>query len=152
MAKRKTILYLSPETAVALGEYQARHRAQFRSCSAAAEHLLQRALAGAVDEGLEGLLLPNIERAVRRAVRAQVEDLAALVQDKIERQSGRLAGLLVASGKDAYRAAALGKTVLEFQIGPGQAEEIARDVDLGAGARYSRQGLREPHGANPAKR
>ncbi len=150
--KERKRLYLGAATLLALEEYQRRHAARFGNVSQAAEHLLQRALSGALDEGMEGLLLPNNERAVRQAVRAQVDDLAEIVQGQIDRQSGRLAGLLVASGKDAYRAAALSKTVLEFQIGQAQAEAIAREVDLGAGARYSRQGLREPRGAVPAKR
>ncbi len=137
--KERTVLFLSPRTKAALAEYQRLHRARYRSTSEAADHLLERALAGALDEGLEGLLLPAIERAVRAAVR---EEVAAMVEPRIERQSHRLAGLLVASGKDAYRAAGLGRALLEQQVGRGQAEAVARDVELGAGARYSRQSLR----------
>ena len=137
--KERTVLFLSPRTKAALAEYQRLHRAQHRSTSEAADHLLGRALAGALDEGVEGLLLPAIERAVRAAVR---EEVAATVEPRLERQSHRLAGLLVASGKDAYRAAGLGRALLEQQVGRGRAEAVARDVDLRAGARYSSQGLR----------
>ena len=137
--KERTVLFLSPRTKAALAEYQRLHRARYRSTSEAADHLLERALVGALDEGVEGLLLPAIERAVRAAVRPEV---AERVGEQIDRQSHRLAGLLVASGKDAYRAAGFGRALLERQAGRGQAEAIARDVDLGAGARYSRQGLR----------
>ena len=139
MTKQKTILYLTPATRLALEEYQRRHAGRFRTTSLAAEHLLRRALTEDLDEGVEGLLLPAIERAVRAAVRQEV---AERVGEQIERQSNRLAGLLVASGKDAYRAAALAQADLEQRAGKRQAEAIARDVDLGAGARYSRQGLR----------
>ena len=140
MAKRRTIVYLSEETALALGEYQRRHRDRLPSGSATIEHLLRRALTADLDEGVEGLLLPAIARAVRAAVRQEVGER---VGEQIARQSHRLAGLLVASDKDAHRAAELGRAVLERQVGQGPAGEIARDVELRAGARYSRQGLRD---------
>ncbi len=139
VSKGRHVVYLSAATATALADYRARRGAAFRSTSEAVEHLLRRALTGELDEGLEGLLLPHIERAVRAAVR---EEVGELVGQQIERQSNRLAALLVASGKDAYRAAALAQADLEQRAGKRQAEAIARDVDLGAGARYSRQGVR----------
>ena len=142
MTKQKTILYLSAETVGALMEYQRLHRARFRSASAAADHLLGRALGGELDEGMEGLLAPLVERAVREATREEVADA---VKRLLDRQTNRLAALLVQSGKDAHRAAGLGLAVLERQTGDvGRAAAIARDVELKAGARYRRDGLRAP--------
>ncbi len=109
MSKRRYVVYLNAATATALADYRARRGAAFRSTSEAVEHLLTRALTGELDEGLEGLLLPHIAGAVRAAVR---EEVGELVGEKVERQSNRLAALLVASGKDAYRAAALARADL----------------------------------------
>ena len=141
-AKMRTVLYLSPATARALAEYQGRERRRFPSVSAAGDHLLGRALQGELDEGMEGLLAPLLERAVREATREEVADA---VKRLLDGQTNRLAALLVQSGKDAHRAAGLGLAVLERQTGDvGRAAAIARDVELKAGARYRRDGLRAP--------
>ena len=133
-------LYASPATARAMADYQRRERRRFPSVSAAGDHLLGRALQGELDEGMEGLLAPLLERAVREATREEVADA---VKRLLERQTNRLAALLVQSGKDAHRAAGLGLALLERQTGDrGRAAEIARDVELRAGARYSRAGVR----------
>ena len=139
MTKQKTILYLSTETVGALMEYQRLHRARFRSASAAADHLLGRALGGELDEGMEGLLAPLIERAVREATR---EEIARGVGALLDRQTNRLAGLLVKSGKDALSAYGVGVAVLERLTGDKtRAQVIARDARLKAGPAYSRGGL-----------
>src|SRR5262245_7336675 len=104
MAKVRVILSLEPATAEALVAYQRQRRRRFPHRSAAAEHLLRRALLGAVDEGLEGLLVPVLERRVEEAAERVVrEEIAALLRA----QTDRLAGLLVRSGKDARVGAAL---------------------------------------------
>ena len=134
MEKQRTTLYLTAETAYALGEYLRLHRARFRSRSDAAEHLLRRALAGALDEGMEDLLAPTIVRAVREVTRREIQDgMGALV----ERQSNRLATLLVGSGKDAYRAARMTEVALGHLLAdPARAAQIVEEARLQAGARY----------------
>ncbi|MHB8646190.1 MAG: hypothetical protein ACYDAR_10430 [Thermomicrobiales bacterium] len=134
MEKQRTVLYLTAETAHALGEYLRLHRARFRSRSDAAEHLLRRALAGGLDEGVEDLLAPTIVRAVREATRREIQDgVGALV----ERQSNRLAALLVGSGKDAFRAARIAEVVLGHLLAdPVRAARVAEEARLQAGARY----------------
>jgi hypothetical protein len=134
MEKQRTTLYLTAETAYALGEYLRLHRARFRSRSDAAEHLLRRALAGALDEGMENLLAPVIVRAVREATRREIGDgVGALV----ERRSNRLAALLVGSGKDAYRAARIAEVALGHLLADSaQAARVAEEARLQAGARY----------------
>jgi len=132
--KQRTVLYLTAETAHALGEHLRLHRARFRSRSDAAEHLLRRALAGGLDEGVEDLLAPTIVRAVREATRREIQDgVGALV----ERQSNRLAALLVGSGKDAFRAARIAEVVLGHLLAdPVRAARVAEEARLQAGARY----------------
>ncbi len=134
MEKQRTVLYLTAETAHALGEYLRLHRACFHSRSGAAEHLLRRALAGGLDEGVEDLLAPTIVRVVREATRREIQDgVGALV----ERQSNRLAALLVGSGKDAYRAARIAEVALGHLLAdPVRAAQIAEEARLQAGARY----------------
>ena len=134
MEKQRTTLYLTAETAYALGEDLRLHPARFRSRSDAAEHLLRRALAGALAEGMEDLLAPVIVRAVREATRREIGDgVGALV----ERQSNRLAALLVGSGKDAYRAARIAEVALGHLLADSaQAARVAEEARLQAGARY----------------
>jgi len=140
MAKRKTILYLTAETAVALGEYQRRHRDRFGSPSAAAEHLLRRALEAEVDEGLEGLLIPALARAVEAAAARAVE---ARVAPLLKGQTDRLAGLLVRSGKDALSGYGVGVAILERLTGdPAAARRLAEEARLRSGAAYIARGLR----------
>jgi hypothetical protein len=132
--KGRIDVYLDAETEIALREYVHRHRGRFPSVSRAAEHLLARALAGGLDEGVEELLAPAIVRAVREATRREIQDgMGALV----ERQSNRLAALLVGSGKDAYRAARVAEVALGHLLAdPVRAAQIAEDAQLQAGARY----------------
>ncbi len=140
MAKRKTILYLTAETAVALGEYQRRHRDRFGSPSAAAEHLLRRALLGEFDEGLEGLLAPLVERRVEEAAARAVE---ARVAPLLKGQTDRLAGLLVRSGKDARTAHQIGVALLEVLTGDrARARQLAEDARLRAASAYAAGALR----------
>ncbi len=140
MAKRKTILYLTAETAVALGEYQRRHHERFGSPSAAAEHLLRRALTGEVDEGLEGLLVPALARAVEAAAARAVE---ARVAPLLKGQTDRLAGLLVRSGKDALVGVGVGVAILERLTGDREgARRLAEEARLAAGPAYTARGLR----------
>lgn len=142
MAKQKTVLYLNPELAWALREYQRRHRERFRSVSAAADHLLQRALADPVDTGLDDLLAPVIARGVRDAAAGAV---AGQLVPLLTAQTERLAGLLVrmdrdcvAAGKDAATAASLIETVVAHLLGE-RVRDIAADARLRAGATYARR-------------
>lgn len=135
MTKQKTVLYLRPEIAMGLVEYQRRHRERFGSASAAVDHLLARALTAAVDEGAEGLLVPDLQRAVRETTRREIQEQ---VLPLIERQTERLAGLLVRSGKDAAGAFGVGAVILERVLGDAaRAREIAADVRLRTGAQYA---------------
>jgi len=144
MAKRKTILYFTAETAVALGEYQRRHRARFGSPSAAAEHLLQRALLGELDEGTEGLLAPLVERRVEEAAARAVE---ARVAPLLAAQTDRLAALLVRSGKDALGAFGVGVAILERLTGDrAAARRLAEEARLAVGPAYTARGLRTTPG------
>jgi len=134
METRRVVLYLGDDTARALAEYARRHAGRFRSQSRAADHLLTRALTGELDEGTERLLAPTLVAAVREAVRREVADGVGVL---VERQSGRLAGLLVASGKDAHRGARLAEVVLGHLLAdPARAARVAEEAGLQAGARY----------------
>ncbi len=150
--KGRIDVYLDAETERALRDYARRHRGRFPSVSRAAEHLLARALAGALDEGVEDLLAPIIVRAVRDAARREIQDgVGALV----ERQSNRLAALLVGSGKDAYRAARIAEVALGHLLAdPVRAAQIAEEARLQAGARYrpGGHGDGESRGATPPGR
>ncbi|HET8630026.1 MAG TPA: hypothetical protein VFL91_21610 [Thermomicrobiales bacterium] len=135
MAKRRTVLFLSPETACALTEYGRLHRARFRSTSEAADHLLRRALLEGVDEGTEGLLAPLLRRVVQETTRRELHDQLAPL---LHAQTDRLAGLLVRGGQDAASAYGVGVAVLERLTGDAaRARAIAEDVRLRAGARYA---------------
>ena len=137
--KVRTVLYLAPATAQALAEYQARHRRQFPNLSAAGDHLLGRALAGELDEGLEGVLAPLIERRVAEAAARAVEERVAPL---LQAQSNRLAALLVKSGKDALTAAEIA-TALAAQVTGDRAaaRRIAEEARLKAGPAYTARGL-----------
>jgi len=140
MAKQRTVLSLSPETVCALGEYQQRHRERFRSPSAAAEHLLRRALTTEIDEGTEGLLVPVLARAVEEAAARAVE---ARVAPLLKGQTDRLAGLLVRSGKDALSGYGVGVAILERLTGDREgARRLAEEARLAAGPAYTARGLR----------
>ncbi len=141
MAKQRTVLSLSPETVCALGEYQQRHRERFRSPSAAAEHLLRRALTTAIDEGTEGLLVPVLARAVEEAAARAVE---ARVAPLLKGQTDRLAGLLVRSGKDALAGFGVGVAILERLTGDREgARRLAEEARLATGPAYTARGLRD---------
>ena len=136
MGTERTVLYLQVETAQALAGYGLRHASRFRSRSAAADHLLRRALMGELDEGMEGVLAPALVRAVRETVRREIADQTGPL---IERQSQRLAGLLVQSGKDAHRAARIAEVALGHLLAdPARAARVVDEADLQAGARYRR--------------
>ncbi len=149
MNRRRCTIFLVPDVERALADYTHRHRARFPTASRAAEHLLARALAGGLDEGVEGLLAPTIVRAVRDAARREIQDgVGALV----ERQSNRLAALLVGSGKDAFRAARIAEIALGHLLAdPVRAAQIAEEARLQAGARYrpGGHGDGESRGASP---
>ncbi len=140
MTKQRTVLSLSPEIVCALGEYQRRHRARFGSPSAAAEHLLRRALEAGLDEGTEGLLIPALARAVEEAAARAVE---ARVAPLLKGQTDRLAGLLVRSGKDALSGYGVGVAILERLTGDRAAAwRLAEEARLQSGAAYTARGLR----------
>lgn len=139
MAKEKTILYLGAETAQALVDYVRRHAPRFRSKSDAADYLLHRALTGDIDEGTERILAPVLAEVVREAARREVLDAIAPLLD---RQTNRLATLLVQSGKDAHRAAQLAEEILALLSGNMEgAARAGEEARLRAGAHYSRRGL-----------
>jgi len=73
-------------------------------------------------------------RAVREATRREIQDGVGTL---MERQSHRLAALLVGSGKDAYRAARIAEVALGHLLAdPAQAAQVAEEARLQAGARY----------------
>jgi hypothetical protein len=139
-AKERWELYLSPETGRALADYARTHRGRFRTASQAADHLLRRALMSAIAEGGEELLVPDLARIVRETTKREILDQVAPL---LERQSNRLAALLVQSGKDAHAAAEVAAALLAQLFGnPRGAATILEEARLAAGARYSRDGLR----------
>jgi hypothetical protein len=134
MNRRRCTIFLTSDIERALADYAHRNRGRFPTASRAAEHLLARALAGAPDEGMEGLLAPTIVRAVREATRREIGDGVGVL---VERQSNRLAALLVQSGKDAYRAARIAEVALGHLLAdPAHAARVAEEARLQAGARY----------------
>jgi len=150
--KGRIDVYLDAETEIALREYARRHRGRFPSVSRAAAHLLGHALTGWLDEGMEDLLAPTIVRVVREVTRREIQDG---VGAPVERQSHRLAALLVGSGKDAYRAARIAEVALGHLLAdPVRAAQIAEEARLQAGARYrpGSHGDGEPQGAPPTGR
>jgi hypothetical protein len=139
-AKERWELYLSPETGRALADYARTHRDRFRTASQAADHLLRRALMGAISEGEEELLVPALARIVRETTKREILDQLAPL---LGRQSNRLAGLLIQSGKDAHAAAEVAAALLAQLFGdPRGAAMILEEARLAAGDRYSRDGLR----------
>jgi len=137
--KGRIEVYLTAETETALREYARHHRGQYPSVSRAAAHLIGRALAAGLDEGMDALLAPTILRAVRETTRREIADG---IRPLLERQSGRLAGLLVASGKDAHRAARIAEVALGHLLAdPARAARVAEEAALQAGARYRPGGL-----------
>ena len=137
--KRRREVFLTAETDLALAEYARRHRDRFRTPSQAAEHLLRRALIGEVDEGMEGLLVPVLERAGEAAAARAVETRLAPL---LRAQTDRLAGLLVKSGKDALSGFGVGVAILERLTGDRTtAQRIAADARLQAGPAYTARAL-----------
>jgi len=139
MTKEKTVLYLNATTVQSLTDYVRRHARRVRSKSDAADQLLQRALTGDLDEGTERILAPIIAEIVRETARREILDQIAPLLD---RQSNRLAALLVQSGKDAHRAARVAEMVLAHLTGDAQgAARLSEEAQLRAGAQYSRRSL-----------
>ncbi len=144
MRKERHVIYLTSATAAALADYRARRRGQFRSASETVEHLLQRALMGAFDEGMEGLVAPVLARLVQQAAARAVEGTIAAL---LATQTDRLAALLVRSdrdtitaGKDAAGAFTVTTAVLEVVLGDrARALALAEDARLKAGAQYARR-------------
>jgi len=144
MRKERHVIYLTSVTAVALADYRARRRDQFRSNSETVEHLLQRALMGTFDEGMEGLVAPVLAQAVQQAAARAVEGTITAL---LATQTDRLAALLVrsdrdtiAAGKDAAGAFAVATAVLEVVLGDrARALALAEDARLKAGAKYARR-------------
>jgi hypothetical protein len=140
VSKRRQVVYLSPATDAALADYRARRRGRPRSLSETVDQLLQRALLGELDEGLEGLLAPLIERRVEEAAARAVE---ARVAPLLAAQTDRLAGLLVRSGKDARSGVGVGVAILERLTGdPALARRLAEEARLAAGPAYTARALR----------
>jgi len=138
--RRRREIYLTAETELALAEYARRHRERFRTTSQAVEHLLQRALVGELDEGVEGLLAPLLARRVEEATARAVE---ARVAPLLRAQTDRLAALLVRSGKDALSGYGVGVAILERLTGDADAaRRLAAEARLAAGPAYTAWGLR----------
>lgn len=123
--KAKTTLYLHTETVHALTMYLENHAPQLRSKSDAVDYLLRRALEHATDEGTE--------QAIAITVRDEIATL-------LDRQSNRIAALLVQSGRDAHRAAqmveALSAQLLDDTY---EAARLAEEARLRASAHYTRR-------------
>ena len=142
--RRRREIYLTAETELALAEYARRHRERFRTTSQAVEHLLQRALVGELDEGVEGLLAPLIVRRVEEAAARAVE---ARVAPLLRAQTDRLAALLVRSGKDALSGYGVGVAILERLTGDAvAARRLAAEARLAAGPAYTARSLRASPG------
>ncbi len=138
--KDRQVIYLSPALAAALADYQARRRGRFKSVSATVEHLLQRALTGELDEGMERLLAPVLAQRVEEAAARAVEERIATL---LAAQTDRLAALLVRSGKDALGGYGVGVAILERLTGdPALARRLAEEARLVAGPAYTARGLR----------
>lgn len=132
--RQRCTIFLDPTVARALADYAHRHRTRFATTSRAAEHLLARALTSDPSEGVEGLLAPALLAAVHAAVKREIADG---MRPLLERQGERLAGLLVASGKDAHRAARMTEVALGHLLAdPVRAARAAEEARLEAGARY----------------
>ena len=71
MVKGKATIWLRPEVERALAEYAVRRGV---SPSTAADHLLERALTSDLPEGLEWLIIPQLEAVVRRTVAREIID------------------------------------------------------------------------------
>lgn len=142
--KGRIEVYLTAEAETALREYARRHRGQYPSVSRAAAHLIGRALAAGLDEGTDALLAPTLVTAVRETARQEIADGVGVL---LERQSSRLATLLVQSGNDAYRAARVAEVALGHLLGdPARAARVAEEAALQAGARYRAKRPADPPG------
>ncbi len=137
MAKIRTTVYIDPETDTALRDYARRQRI---SIGEANNRLLRRALFEGIGEGVEAMLVPEIRRAVREAAGREIREH---VPRLLEAQSNRLAGLLVACGRDAYIARKLARDVLDDSTGSEKwANDREEEARLAARRRYTREGLK----------
>ncbi len=85
---------------------------------------------------LAPVIARRVEEAAARAVEARVATL-------LTAQTERLAGLLVACGKDAWSGYGLGVAILEQVTGDqGLARRLAEDARLQAGSAYTARALR----------
>lgn len=136
MSKVRRVTYLSYELDKALEDY-ARRRGV--NVSVAAEGLLQRALYGALDEGTEAMLVPEIRKAVREAAGREIRETVTRL---LEAQTNRLYPALVTYGRDAFVARQLARDCYEdLTDDPEAARERERDAALKARTRYTRDGL-----------
>ncbi len=134
----KITFYLDPEIERALRYYAAKHQL---TISDASNHLLNRALFGALDEATEALLVPEIRKAAAAGARAALEEV---ITRALEKQSNRLAGLLVRSGRDARVAHELCRDILEEMYGSKEIADTKRkDAVLRAGQSYSVEHFRK---------
>ncbi len=138
MTKVRTVVYLTDETGHALTDYARRRNI---NVSQAVEDLLRRALFGALDEGTEAMLVPEIRKAVREAAGREIQQNVTRL---LEAQTNRLAALLVTAGRDAFTARKLARDCLEdLTDDPQGADERENDAWLQSRTRYSRDGLRQ---------
>lgn len=137
MSKVRRVTYLSYELDRALADYARRHGI---NASVAAERLLKRALYGALDEGTEAMLVPEIRKAVAEAAGREIRDNVTRL---LEAQTDRLYPALVTYGRDAFVARQLARDCYEdLTDDPEATEERERDAWLKARTRYTRDGLR----------
>ena len=138
MTKARKIVYLSPDVDLAVADYARRCKLP---ASQATDELLRRALFGALDEGTEAMLVPEIRKAVREAAGREVREHVTRL---LEAQTNRLAALLVTSGRDAFVARKLARDCYEdLTDDPQGADERENDAWLKSRARYTRDGLRQ---------
>ncbi len=146
MRRVKFTLYIEAEIHAALQEYAGRNRISLPETT---NRLLQRALFGALDEGTEAMLVPEIRRAVAHAAGREIRESVTRL---LEAQTNRLAALLVTSGRDAFTARKLARDCLEeLTDDPRGADEREQEAWLKSRTRYTREGLRQatadPQGA-----
>ncbi len=138
MSRVKFTLYIEAEIHAALREYAGRNRI---SLPDATNRLLQRALFGALDEGTEAMLVPEIRKAVAAAAGREIREHVTRL---LEAQTDRLFGVLVTNGRDAFVARQLARDCYEeLTDDPDAAKEREQDAWLKARMRYTRDGLRQ---------
>ncbi len=136
--KIRNTVYIDAEIDTALRDYARRHKL---STAEATNQLLRRAIFGALDEGTEAMLVPEVRKAVREAAGREIREHVTRL---LEAQTNRLAALLVTAGRDAFTARKLVRDCFEeLTDDPKGADERENDAWLKSRTRYTREGLRQ---------